>query len=355
MVSLGRYASYAFLSLLLLAVAGCGNSTPASVSPPAPYPVTRDEVISRFVLLNENGEQKASVIDAATGRSPFGAFLKIPPVGPRNECSVTHIARGVIVTNAHCVLNYRFLQPEDFQIFFYSNKTALQVHYPIARFLYVGNVDFDDVAFIQIPPEAAAEWDAFSPQLAKMVKRFAPEEIDNKGTPEEEHPIVASVKLWGFDPIATRPEFEEGYPDRPGMVFSPKKCKMSRTIPWFASIAPDKTRSRLRKYNPNNKQLDGRTHLVIDDCDVSTVFGNSGSFVTSENLDAVLGVFHWNLTKELFSPREAYLGNRRSWIRIWGGDLPGDPAQSVLNIGTAFDSLLQREDIWSILPTELKS
>jgi hypothetical protein len=332
--------------LTLSALVGCGG-----VKAPATPAVSRDELVNNFVILDEKGEAKAPR-EPVTGLSPFGVFLKAPHFGIRADCSATHVSRGVIVTNAHCVADYRFLKPSDFFLFFYSNKTGLLTHSPISRLLYVGNPDSDDVAFIEIPSEAAAEWDIASSQFAKSVRRYRPDEFENASAPEKESPVVESVALWGFDPLSST-RFEARYPDRQGMVFSPKHCKASRTIPWIATQAEDGSRSLIRKYQPRNKNLDPRLHIMVDECDKSTLYGNSGSLISSENFDRFLGVFHWNLPKEKFLAHEAYYGNRQTWLRVWAGDMKGDPNLSVLNIGTAFESI--RTELWSLLPLELRS
>ncbi len=326
------------LLIVIAFVSGCGGGAVSGSRPG----MSVEQLINNFVLLNEYSEPLA-VRDPATGLSPYGAMVYAKDKSDRIYCSVTHVAAGIISTASHCVENFRNLLPTDFYVFFYSNETGRLEVTTLESAIYIGQQDFDDIAILRIPEARAKEWDVYGSPLAKTVRRFASSAIDNKVQPELEKPAIENVTIRSFRPIAN-----------PGMMFAPLHCQASRTLPWVAKDGGKGAPLDAKKYVAPNKRLDPSTHLFVNNCDATTVYGNSGASITSDRTGQLLGVFDWNLPRKRFGTNELIFANAREWKKVWTGAPEEKDLASVLDIGTAYDAVLTRLDVLPLLPSALK-
>ncbi len=330
-----RIASIVLGSLCLsFLLTSCGNSADSEG-------MSVSQLVQSFALYNENGEEAAAK-DSRTGLSPFGAMVFAKGKKPRVFCSITHVAFSIVSMAGHCADSYRKFSPSDFYVFFYSNQTGKLIVTTLERDLYIGAQDHDDIAFFKIPDSPAKEWDVYAGgDFSRSIKRYAASEIDNnyEGNLEKEKPAVEDVTIHGFRPVSD-----------PGMVYSPRHCKASRTMPWEAIVGSDGTPQKPQKFNPSNKDLDPSIRLFVDNCDGTTYGGFSGAAVTRTSDGKLLGVYDWNITKEAFGSAEMVYGNDRQWKKVWNGSPDEVKTASVFDFATVFDGVITKPGVKESLP-----
>lgn len=282
------------------------------------------QILNNFVLLNEHGEL-APPKDPATGLSPFGALVFAKDKGDRIFCSLTHVSETIVSAAAHCFANYQSAKPSDFYVFYYSNRTGKMEMTPLEKVEYVGDEDYDDIAFARLPRGPAKEFDVYRPRFSNSVRRSQMSGVEH-------------VTIWSFIPLAN-----------PGMMLKPIHCVGSPNQPWtWSGEGP------AEKYTSDTKRLDPKIHLFIDSCDNTTLLGNSGAAVTTDSDGALAGIFDWNLAKDKFDSDVMLFGNSRQWKKVWNGSTNEDPSQSVLDVATAFAPVLKRPDVMAVLPSALR-
>lgn len=274
-----------FLSILLIA-AGCGDKNISYIDGPyemdeAPLdPVAREKYLSEFPLLNEFDEPFASR-SVSDGVAPFGVLLRLATKGRVGVCTVTHVRKGIVLTNAHCVRGRERLGPQGFYVVFYS-RTGEKVWSPVTDFVYVGRLDLDDIALLRIQSEASAHWD--------VAESESPTVLGAETAP------ATSVRLWAFDPFdSTSPTGKRW--EHSGMKFSPRICTASRKLPTLEGIRHTPNSEEEERVNMlQNTRSRETMHVFIDHCDHPPIGGNSGALITEkERFSSKVGVYHWGV------------------------------------------------------------
>lgn len=309
---------------------GCGNGTNNNV---APLPsMTREEILASFIFVDQNGKRRAPRISEFGNKSPIAALLILPRNGKGGQCTASHVVPGVLMTNAHCVDQ---VEASDLFVVYYNNKTGRQVHTPVTEIAYTGSRESNDAALVTISSSAASEFDTIT-NLEDFSKQIRNWPAIGSHPPDREQ-----VTIYSLDPLSAH-----GYEKNPGVMYAPKECTASRTIPKVAKSGPS-GRYGETELNPENvKKLDPKMHLVMDECFPSPISGNSGSLVSSKNIVAgelkprSAGTFHWNLAKAYFNGErtkyQEYFGNNERWMNFLGED--GE--ETAVAVGTALDYLM---------------
>lgn len=341
---MGRFSKVISAFAFLLLLAGCSDGQ----HEPLRHSVSRDELVRRYVLLNEYRQTRPP--GHAAGAA-MGMFLKAPEVGERGECVATHIAHGLLMTNAHCAIAVPAIAITDYFVIYFSRKTGLLTHGNVSALIKIGNDRLDDVAFFRLPKEVADDWaDLRITRDSGYLKHELLPQENNPANLGAEIPLVEKVLVPGFDPLKTRPDFNSAFRGRVGAMFSLKTCYMSRTVPWQAYANADGSPGDIGKFQPSNKTLHPEVHLFFDRCDVTTRAGNSGSPVFTEGGD-LAGIFHWNMAKHDFQNGQMYLGSDRKWFNVWGDFASLAPETAIFNVGTDFHYLVNRR--YPVIKTEI--
>jgi hypothetical protein len=278
-----------------------GNShvkAPRFAGPPS---AQRIQFIQSFPVLSQNGSVAPPQLNGIT--SPFGVLLVFLPSGDVVYCTVSHIVPGRVLTNAHCTEEDD--NPSDYFVLYYNTGGQL-VYTTIQGFGFIGSSQNYDAATLIIPSNVVQQWPAVPGQISSLGG-------------------VEMATVWAYDPLKIHTEFGSYGSD--GMVFAPKNCLASRQMPQVYA-AGKSTPIGLSNVNTS-------IHIVMDNCDITPVNGNSGSLITRQyNLSSWLGVFHWG--ESIDNPTQysyyTYVGNRGQQI------LQSSTNLEFFQVGSAFDA-----------------
>ena len=327
----------------LLAFVGCSlddfapNSDQPSFEAPMD-PADREALLEHFPLLDQ-AQNPAPAYEPTTHTAPFGVLVLMMKTDGY-YCSASHIVPGRVVTNAHCV-NHPGAAPSDYSVVFYNHQ-GTEVHYQVQDFRYVGDTNADDIAVLDIADEAANEWDSAGDAQLPTDKLIPDPPMSTPADHQE-----FAVRLWSFDPFVDRQDVEYdngkfGIEDEVGMIFSPRKCQGSRTLPTVQGVVlnGDGSINHVQTFPAN--QLNPRIHVFLDQCDRAPIRGNSGSLITDrDNFTAKVGVYHWaysptDTTKVNFNYYN-YTGNDGTTHQLTLQQLKGG---LFFGVGTVFESEL---------------
>ncbi len=308
-----------FAMLVLASLSACGRNN-ARVNRDVPsYALgsntTRVQFIQQFPVLNQSNQLVAPRVP--TGGSPVGVILAFLADGTVSYCTATHIIPGRILTNAHCVESDS--NPLDYYVLFYNNA-GQQISTGVTQFRYVGSSQNYDFAILDIPTVAANQWATSGDQIGSIGGINSPQ------------PQTTQVTIWSFDPISNYPNVYAQYNQHAGMIFNPKTCLASRTIPHVVG------------YNNgsgtpiSSNQVNANYHIIMDNCNQDPIHGNSGSLITSaSNYNIKFGVYHWGigLTDPTTYNSFTYVGNRGQQV------LNPVAGLEFYQVGTAFDFIAQ--------------
>jgi hypothetical protein len=260
----------ASLAWLLALVSGC--SRPQS-------PDSRIQTLQAFPVLDEVGNE-APALEPSTDRSPFGVLAHFPlsETKPVGYCTATHLAPGKVTTNSHCVTGS---DPTEYFFIFYDASKKKKV-VPAQAFAYRGSLRMDDIAILDLNPTDVADWDVapgFFWNTGKEIGVRPPKPIQ--------------VTLWAYDPIVEHRDLMQLHGAK-GMVFSPRHCQASRTVPKLTGITKAGKEANLPPDLIEGGFYREKVHAFLDGCDHFPVRGNSGSLVTlTKDFRRRIGLFHW--------------------------------------------------------------
>jgi hypothetical protein len=238
---------------------GCSSEVkklvpPTIKIPPQTTPEERYNFALRFMLLNEQGEKKAPVIEQ-TKTWPLGVLISFPSKTDLGYCSTSHIEFGKILTNAHCIKPG--LEPEKYYAIFY-NKYGIKDLANIEKIEYVGNPEApegNDIAILTLKKSDAERWHTTSNTVATVKD-------------------IKDITIWSFDPIKAWPQYIQKWKNEYGMVFHPNDCLASHKTPLVKALVESGNEITINfHYSPEK-------HLFMDYCQHSVIKGNSGSLVT---------------------------------------------------------------------------
>jgi hypothetical protein len=324
--------SWGLVSLgLAFVLAGCGSGgNQATGLPTFEVPKLdseREQFLASFPLVNDSQEESAPV-DPRTGRAPFGALIHMAAFGQGTFCSVAHVSPGKVTTNAHCVS--RSSRPDEYFVVFYNNRNWKRYE-RVTGFVYVGSQESDDVAVLQIDPDAARSWDTVSGTP-----------VNSRAEVGQPIPALRKATIWSFNP------FKDNHPDLyakyqgPGMRFTPKHCDASRTRPTLTGISEDEDGQELRRIRIVSGVSQEKIHWFVDACDKRPVHGNSGSLITAaDDITQIFGAYHWNIPADRDRMSDytkfEYRGNNDTAISLSWEDMKG---RDFFGVGTDFNTLL---------------
>jgi len=272
-----------FLALVLvLGLVGCGGSND-SVYDPYRRDATGSEaqIIAKTNLLDEKGHV-GPAIDPDGGGSPFGILMNLNGysyTGSFSSCTVTHLSRGLVATNAHCL--HSSDQGSKLAIIYYDvrgEKKSTRVE----RVVYRGEHEKDDFALLAIPSSDAQNWDVASGAVAH-----------GKGDQGRR------IRIYSYDPVSSYYDYS-----RAQFQFSPKTCLAGRETPRLEEVSTDSmggVRRKEEKFRDLPVALDSNVHLFMESCTADVIKGNSGALIRDLDKNENIGVVHWIIKA---SPRE---------------------------------------------------
>lgn len=262
-----------------------------------------------------------------SGSHPAGVLLDFVGRGKVGFCSASHLRRGRVLTNSHCLEgtgNERYV--------LYNDTTGARRYARVTRVTYQGD-ETEDLAILEIPEAAANEWEVASTAISPTA--------DKKG--RALGTANFPVTLWSFDPVLDDPY---GL----AMRFEPKRCIGFRTRPVVTGIRPGGGTETV-PLQPVNADL----HLMFDQCSAPVRQGNSGSLVSlRDDYSKPVGVLHALRGLPVDELRARY--DRVDYTGSSGAvaslaisatvtyltDAGRVPVMTFFNLGTALDTMLDR-------------
>jgi hypothetical protein len=319
---------------VLFVLMGCGQAANTTNTGLPTFDVPkldedRERMLTEFPVLDAS-EEEAPPIDPLTKRSPFGVLIYMPAAGKGTFCSTSHVSRGVIAANAHCVDSPS--RPSDYFVVYYDKKGFKRFE-RVVEFQYVGDVNSDDIAILRIAGDAVDAWDNISSPAT-----------DTRAEIGHRPAISRNVTVWSFNP------FKDNHPDLYlkyagwGMRFTPRHCLASRTRPKLLGITTDEEGEEVRRIPIVSGASQEKMHYFVDNCDIRPVKGNSGSLITASNdITQKLGVFHWLVPAETTSMNDynhfIYEGNDQMAQTLSWEDMKH---RDFFGVGTDFGFLLAK-------------
>jgi hypothetical protein len=326
--------SWGLVSLgLAFVLAGCGTGGAGNMAAGLPtfevpkLDSEREQFLASFPVVND-AEEESAPLDPRTNRAPFGVLIHMASFGQGTFCSVAHVSPGRVTTNAHCVS--RSSAPHEYFVVFYNNRNWKRYE-RVTNFVYVGNQESDDVAVLQIDPDAARSWDTVSGATVNSSAEI--------GAPA---PALHKATIWSFNPFKeNHPALYQKY-NGSGMRFTPKHCDASRTRPSLTGISADGEGAETGRIRIVSGVSQEKIHWFVDACDKRPVHGNSGSLITSvDDITQIYGAYHWNIPADRQKMSEyarfEYRGNNGTAVELNWADLK---KRDFFGVGTDFNALL---------------
>lgn len=244
-------------SFLVLAAAGCSDRS----TEPVDEGILKRDAHTYFALYNSQGKPAPEIIPSL-GKAPLGALMKWVRVAhgllAPGQCTVTHVAPGIVMTAAHCVADV--LEKETYISIVYYNKSGQLSSRRVAKAYLLGAPTQRDIAFLKLD-SATSDWDSWDDDIDSFIASSV--KLTGEGF---------SATVWSLDPLPLELlNREKG--QMYGMKVMARTCTGTDRYPQLGNP-------------PNNlidtEQLVRANFLYFDDCTFPWIYGNSGALVTIE-------------------------------------------------------------------------